>query len=209
MTLGLPVPEGRYAGKATKMAISRQVPGDAVRARARRARALACVLAASALLAGCEDRSMADLESYAAEVLARKGGQVEPLPEINPYEVYTFQATGEVDPFKPFFQEQPEAPKQVASSNGIQPDFNRIREELESTTLDSLRMVGTLEQDAQVWGIVRSPDGVIHRVQVGNYMGKNHGRIKTIGEDRIDLVEIIPDGQGGWQEREASLALVE
>ena len=152
---------------------------------------------------------MSDLESYANEVLSRPGGEVEPLPEIKPYEIYTYASSGGVDPFSRFDVEPEVQEKQQASNNGIQPDFNRIREELESATLDSLRMVGTLEQNEQRWAIVRSPDGVIHRVQVGNYLGKNHGRIQSIDESGIGLVEIIPDGLGGWQEREASLALVE
>ncbi len=167
------------------------------------------MLLAGALLGGCEQQSKSDLEAYIAEVLARKGGQVEPLPEIKPYEVYTYRSSGGIDPFAPFDIEPPEKERQQASNNGIQPDFNRIREELESNTLDSLRMVGTLEQENQRWAIVRSPDGVIHRVQVGNYLGRNHGRIQSIDENGITLVEIIPDGQGGWQERSAYLALVE
>ena len=168
-----------------------------------------CALLAGLLLSGCQDQTMTDLEGYVAEVLARPGGEVEPLPEIKPYEVYTYQSVGKTDPFSSFDVEPPEEKRQQVSNNGITPDFNRIREELENATLDSLRMVGTLEQEAQRWAIVRSPDGVIHRVQVGNYLGKNHGRIQSIDEDGIALVEIIPDGQGGWQEREASLALVE
>ena len=174
-----------------------------------RRRAAACVVLAGLLLAGCQDQSMSDLEQFVQETLAREGGQVEPLPEIKPYEVYTYQSTGERDPFAPFVVERPEEEQQASRDNGISPDFNRIREELENNPLDAMRMAGTLEQDEEQWAIVRSPDGVIHRVQVGNYLGRNHGRIQSIHEDRIALVEIIPDGQGGWQEREASLSLVE
>ena len=177
--------------------------------RAKRAAAAVCALLAATLLTGCQDRDMSDLQRFVEQVLARKGGAVEPLPEIKPYEVYTYQSQGQRDPFAPFVFEQPDAERQTARDNGISPDFNRIREELENNTLDSLRMVGILEQEEERWAIVRSPDGVIHRVQVGNYLGRNHGRIQSITEDRVALVEIIPDGQGGWQEREASLSLVE
>jgi type IV pilus assembly protein PilP len=69
-------------------------------------------------------------------------------------------------------------------------------------------MMGTLELDNELWGIVRSPDGTIHRVQVGNYLGRNHGKVVGISEESIDLNEIIQDGQGGWQERTAALALI-
>ncbi len=184
-------------------------PTTPAQATRRRAGVLVCALLAAGMLAGCEERSKADLEAYAAAVLARQGGEVEPLPEITPYEVYTYRSSDSINPFAAFDVEPPEQERRRASSNGISPNFNRVPEELESTTLDSLRMVGTLEQEDQRWAIVRSPDGVIHRVQVGNYMGRNHGRIQSIDENGVALVEIIPDGQGGWQERPAFLALAE
>ena len=133
------------------------------------------------------------------------------LPPIEPYEVYTYRSSGDVDPFEPFYKEEvpPPGGPVTASGSGLSPDFNRNREELENYALDSLRMMGTLELNSELWGIVRSPDGTIHRVQVGNYIGRNHGKIVSISEESIDLNEIIQDGQGGWQEREAALALAE
>lgn len=166
------------------------------------------VLATFVGLAACSAGSMQDLESYAQRVLARKSRQIEPLPELKPYEGYEYQSAEARDPFEPFFQQEEEATA-VASASGIKPDFNRNKEELEAYPLDSLRMVGTLTQDNTMWGIVKSPDGIVHRVQVGNYMGKNYGKITNILEDRIELAEIIPDGRGGWVENDASLALVE
>ncbi len=89
--------------------------------------------------------------------------------------------------------------------NGIQPDFNRRKEELESYALDTLRMVGILEQSGITWGLVKTKEGTIHRVKSGNYMGQNHGRIMQISEDKIEVSEIIQDGSGGYSERQASL----
>ena len=68
-------------------------------------------------------------------------------------------------------------------------------------------MSGTLGAVGAIEGLVRDPDGVVHRVHVGNYMGQNYGRITAIEEDRIDLVELVPNGTGGWMERPASIAL--
>ncbi len=170
-------------------------------------------LAALALaLTGCVEQSMGDLESYSQDVLSRKGSRIDELPPIEPYEVYTYSSSDGIDPFEPFYKEvapdQQRGDQSVVSS-GITPNFDRNREELESYSLDALRMMGTLEMDARLWGIVRSPDGTIHRVQVGNYMGRNHGKIVSISEESIDLNEIVQDARGGWQERDASLALVE
>ena len=73
----------------------------------------------------------------------------------------------------------------------------------------ALRMMGTLEKGDQFWAILRDPDSIIHRVQTGNYIGQNHGNIIEVTETNIKLLEIIPDGRGGWEERKAELALAE
>jgi len=80
---------------------------------------------------------------------------------------------------------------------------------LEAFSLDSLRMVGTLTDHEGLWGLVRTKDGTIHSVRVGNYMGQNYGRIVRILEDRIELMEIVPDKPGTWREQQATLALAE
>ena len=70
-------------------------------------------------------------------------------------------------------------------------------------------MVGTLKRDETTWALVRTKDKTIYRVKAGNYMGQNHGQITRIDENDIELTEIIPNGQGGYRERQASLALKE
>ncbi len=167
-------------------------------------------LAAAALAGGCTERSMSDLEGWVQEVLARPGGEIDPLPPIKPYEVYTYQSAGKKDPFEPFFQPEPEQIAQgEAEDSGVKPDFNRNKEELELYPLDSLRMVGTIEREGQIYGIVLTPDQTIHRVKVGNHLGQNFGKIVSIQEDRIELVEIVRDARGRWEERPAALALQE
>ena len=179
-------------------------PGRLTTTRLRLLAAVACVA-----ISGCGGGSMKDLERYVSEVLARPGGKIAPIPPLEPYVVYTYKSSDGVDPFEPFFQDIPEPSQVAAAAGGIAPDPNRNKEELEAFALDSLRMMGTLEQDETVWGIVRTPDGAIHRVQTGNYMGKNHGKIIHISEEKIELTEIVADSQGRWQERAAGLALAE
>jgi type IV pilus assembly protein PilP len=190
---------------------------------ARALRTLAAALAVCVPLVGCGGGSDADLRSYVAEVKTRPGSPIEDLPPIAPYVVYTYPCDGVVactDPFEPFFLEPPnpcatpDAPGcgPVAKGDGPSPDFDRNREELESFPLDSLRMRGTLEKGDQFWAILSDGPGanaIIHRVQVGNYIGQNHGKIIEITEDKIEVLEIIPDGRGGWEERNAELALAE
>jgi len=145
-----------------------------------------------------------DLDQYINEVKARPGGRIEPLPEITPYEVFTYiaDAQGLRSPFVP---DTPQA--SGAATGGARPDLDRSREYLESFPLDTLGMVGTLYIGEQMYGLVQTADGLIHRVVPGNYMGQNDGRITNITESEIALVEIISDGIGGYIERDAAVGL--
>jgi type IV pilus assembly protein PilP len=162
---------------------------------------LLAVVAAS--LVGC-GADMDDLDSYINEVKARPGGRIEPLPEITPYEVFTYVADAE-GKRSPFVPDTPQAAGQAAG--GASPDPDRPAEFLESFPLDTLRMVGTLDINETVYGLVQTSDGLIHRVVPGNYMGQNDGRITDITESEIVLVEIISDGIGGYIERDAAIGL--
>jgi type IV pilus assembly protein PilP len=168
-------------------------------------------------LSGCVSRDISDLENEVSEIMARPGGRIEPLPEIKPYEAYAYQS-GQVnasDPFKLFYVvNKPEITDESVVDDGLTEEMereirNRNREELEQFELDSLRMVGTIDNENNNWAIVLDPNGVVHRVSVGNYIGANIGKIVNIYEDRIDLREIVQDSNGRWEEREAALALLE
>ena len=154
-------------------------------------------------LAAC-GAGMDDLDSYINEVKARPGGRIEPLPEITPYEVFTYVADAE-GVRSPFVPDTPQAAG--AAVGGAKPDPDRPAEFLESFPLDTLRMVGTLDINETVYGLVQTSDGLIHRVIPGNYMGQNDGRITEITESEIVLVEIISDGIGGYIERDAAIGL--
>ena len=70
-------------------------------------------------------------------------------------------------------------------------------------------MVGTLKLHGRYYGLVQTNDGLVHRVLPGNHMGQADGRITTVDEGKISLIEIVPDGMGGFIERPAALALSE
>ena len=89
----------------------------------------------------------------------------------------------------------------------MRPDPDRSREYLEGFPLDTLGMVGTLYIGETMYALVRTSDGLIHRVVPGNYLGQNDGRITDISESEITLVEIISDGIGGYIERDADISL--
>jgi type IV pilus assembly protein PilP len=167
-------------------------------------RVLLPAVLAGICLTGCSG-DMDDLDRYINDIKARPGGRIDPLPEITPYEVFTYiaDAEGLRSPFVP------DAPQSSPGSadGGTSPDRDRSREYLESFPLDTLRMVGTLELGGTHFGLVQTSDGLIHRVVPGDYMGQNDGRIVEVNESEIELVEIISDGIGGYLEREAAVSL--
>ncbi len=154
-------------------------------------------------LAACGG-DMDDLDQYINEVKARPGGRIDPLPEITPYEIFTYVADAQ-GLRSPFVPDTPQAAG--PATGGTRPDPDRSREYLESFPLDTLSMVGTLYIGETMYGLVQTADGLIHRVVPGNYMGQNDGRITDISESEIALVEIISDGIGGYIERDAAVGL--
>jgi type IV pilus assembly protein PilP len=173
------------------------------------------IIPAALMLSACVSNDITDLEQWTQEVMARPGGRIEPLPEMKPYEAYAYKSAAEnkVDPFQLFYQQRQARPEDVVDT-GLTSEMemeirNRNREELEQFELDSLRMVGTLEDQEENWGIIIDPQGIVHRVRVGNYAGRNIGKIVNIFEDRIELREIIRNSQGRWEERQAAIALNE
>lgn len=158
-------------------------------------------------LVGCGgDGGFRDLEAFIVEVNARPVSKIKPLPEFVPYETYHYQSANLRSPFV-----EPDLSDASADSgdagNGISPNANRLREATELFPLDSLRMVGTLKRSGEIWVLITAPDDAIHRLREGNYLGQNHGRITHIGENGIEMTEIIPDGLGAWIESDTTMTL--
>jgi len=151
-------------------------------------------------LAACSGRD-ADLTRFIEATKREPGGRVEPLPEVKPYEAYAYADQELRSPFVP-------GGSGGANAN-LRPDSHRNREYLEQFSLDTLKMVGTLNLGTNHYGLVQTKDGRVHRVVVGEHMGTNDGKITDITAAKIALIEIIPDGLGGYIERPAALALNE
>jgi len=154
-----------------------------------------CVLAGA--LSGCTSKDD-ELDQFILDTKKEPGGRVEPLPELKPYESYAYESSGLRSPFMPGGS---------GGGPGLRPDSRRNREFLEQFSLDTLRMVGTLRLSDRTYGLVKTKDGLVHRVLPGNYMGQADGRVTEISSSKISVVEIVPDGLGGYIERPAALAL--
>ena len=170
-------------------------------------------------IAGCVSGDMSDLEKQVSKIMSKPGGRLEPLPEIKPYEAYVYESgkSGARNPFKRFYVveqslaiEESEGPVDDGLTEEMRNEIqNRNREELERFELDSIKMVGTLQNEDNHWGIVIDPDGIVHRVKTGNYIGLNIGKITSIEEEQIEVREIIKDNSGRYGERKALLPLTE
>lgn len=156
------------------------------------------------LVTACGGPEHADLQEYVKQIKDKKQGRIEPLPEVKPYETFTYVPDDLRDPFAPFIQQ---AVQESPINTDLRPDTNRKREALEQFTLDSLVFVGHLEKDGVLWGLISAPDSTVYKVREGNYIGQNYGEVQEISETQILIQEIVSDGSGGWIERKASLSL--
>jgi len=154
-----------------------------------------------------EGGGFADLDKFMADTRAKPRGHVEPLPEFKAYEAFSYSAADRRAPFEPpvdvqltMLDEEP--------VDEVEPDLDRPKEVLESFDIKELDMVGTLQgTTGDLYALIRDSSGGIHRVHTGNYMGQNYGRIIGVNQSRIELIEIVPNGRGGWVERPRSLTL--
>ncbi|WP_444892587.1 pilus assembly protein PilP [Microbulbifer sp. TRSA001] len=166
------------------------------------------IVAALLSIVGCDSNSdHSELRDRMAKVESQPKGQIEPIPTFTPYSPYIYVAAAQRSPFtRPVLESEQRI---VGRRLDIAPDLTRQRELLEGVNFDALSMVGSLSRDGQIWALVNDGDGGIHRITVGNYLGKNHGRVVNATNAQLDILEIIPDGTGGWIERPRALALEE
>lgn len=169
-----------------------------------------CLVLLIMLITGCGTANeMQDLEQFLEETRNSQRGRVEPLPQFKPFETFQYAAAQIRDPFARWQDEAAEDKRMTNNATGPKPDFDRRKELLEKFPLDALKMVGTLAKDGENWAIIRAPDSMIYRVKEGNYLGQNYGKITLLADEKIAVMELVPDGVGGWLEREAALLLVD
>lgn len=169
-------------------------------------RAVSCALLASLLLAGCGGEEFQDLRDFVKNAGADMRGKVQPPPEIKPYEPFTYDNdAGLPDPFKP---RKPDI-RTAGHGGANEPNLDRPKEELEDFPLESLKMVGYLSRKGVGEALIRSAEGKIYRVKVGNYIGLNFGQVVSVTETEVKIKEMVQDSAGDWTERESSLQLVE
>ncbi|MDJ0878491.1 MAG: pilus assembly protein PilP [Halieaceae bacterium] len=156
-------------------------------------------------LAGCASDEFNDLDQFMDEKRSRPGGVIPPIPAFKAYKAFAYSAAGLRSPFdRPI---EIREISQLQSVSTVEPDETRPKEFLEQFTFDSLAMVGTLSRAGIDWCLIRDPDGGVHRVRVGNFLGRNHGKIVEMTETYVAVIEIVSDGSEGWVERPRTIKL--
>jgi len=170
-------------------------------------RALSAMVIAVLFLFGCGGEQFSDLKQFVKESGEGLRGRVEPIPEVRQFEPFAYNAFDLADPFKP---RKTIADTRGGTGGGPRPDLNRRKEALEAFPLESLQMVGTLEQKQVRFALIKTPDANLYRVKSGNYLGQNFGVVTSISESTVTLKEVIQDSSSGsWTERTSSLQLLE
>ncbi len=158
------------------------------------------------MLTGCAGRDFSDLDAFMAEKRARPGGIIAPIPTFKAYEAFAYSATTLRSPFDRPIEVREITQLQAIST--IKPNNDRAKEFLEQFTFDSLAMVGSLERGENEWTLIRDPEGGVHRVSIGNFLGRNHGKVVEMTDAYIAVVEIVSDGtEDGWVERPRTIEL--
>jgi type IV pilus assembly protein PilP len=149
-------------------------------------------------LSSCQKKNdLEDLKAYCDALNQRPPPAIQALPQVKTLQLYHYSHPIERDPFSPYIS---------LASLAKRPDADRPKGPLENYPLSELKMMGTLTIKKQTWALIASPDRLIHAT-IGDYLGKNSGRILRITANSIDIQETIPNGHGGWQQREVTLSI--
>lgn len=154
-------------------------------------------------MTGCTDR-ISVAESEMQEIRSQGSQAIEPPPELLKIEDFTYVANGISDPF--VAQSLRNRQQKIEQAPSVKPDENRTKEPLESYELAELIYRGKVTApNGQEFGLIQTPNGMVHDVQKNNYLGKNHGRIAEITATHINLMEIVKDVDEQYVEKTTSL----
>ena len=157
-------------------------------------------------LFSCVKVNLDDLSRFVTETKAKTYPVDDSVPTLKKIDALVFT---QKETRNPFSEPQAEAiaPVENAPKSCPQPNLNRNKQALEMYSLDNLIMGGTLFVDQQIWGLVQVTNGQLYKVKSGDYLGLNNGKVLKITDNKIDLLELVADQDGCWQERITQITL--
>jgi len=158
------------------------------------------------LLAGCGDSDVREVRDWMEQVKRDTHPAVKPLPEPKDFLPYAYGARQAVDPFNPNKLLGELARVAATSNNPNQPDLQRPREQLETYPLDTMQMVGTMEKGGVRFALLQV-DRSLYQVRAGQRIGQNFGVVTHVGDDAVDIREVVQDAAGEWTGRMSKLEL--
>lgn len=164
------------------------------------------LVAAALLLAGCGDSDVKEVRDWMDQVKRDTRPAVKPLSEPKDFLPYAYGAKETVDPFSQTKLLNQLAKAAEASQDPNKPDLQRTRELLESYPLDTMRMVGTMQKGGVNYALLQI-DRSVYQVRSGQRIGQNFGIVTRVGDDAINIREVVQDAAGEWVERMAKLEL--
>jgi len=167
------------------------------------------IILASSFLMGCSDSGMEDLFEYIAKEKSKPPKAIPPIPQQKEVRNIVFNI-GLKEYRDPFSVKQIDSKAIKSKKGGVSPDSDRIKEELESFSLDALTMVGVVDLNEIKYGLIKTSNGKVHTVKKGNYMGENYGKIIDILDNKIILNELHSNEKiGEWKNLNVSILLDE
>ena len=162
-------------------------------------------------LAGCGTVGGQSVDDWMHEQQQNIKPSIKPLPEPKVFAPKAYTVIGVTDPFNN--QKLLEALRRATEEDSasvalLAPEKARRKEALEDYPLDSIAMVGYLNQKGVPVALVTN-SGLLYQVKVGNYLGQNYGRILAITDTGMTLREIVQDAAGEWIEKETNLQIQE
>lgn len=155
------------------------------------------------LLCSCMNSNVSDLQQYVHKERAKAPAKIPPLPEVKQYATYAYDDTSLRNPF-------------IAQNRGTTssiedcPQVTRANKDaLEMVPLDSLTMVGSLEQEGQRWALIKDSEGIVRRAKKGDHVGQNNGLIIAVAENDVIIEELVSDRMQGCLKRQVVLAASE
>jgi len=162
------------------------------------------------MTSGCSVNDEEKLRNWMAEQRLQVKARITPLPIPKPFQPEPYEAANLPDPFgkEKLNMVLRRSASQLESDPLLAPEIKRRKEPLEAFPLDAMTMVGSVSKQGQPMALILA-DRLLYQVRVGNYMGKNYGRVIKITESELTVREIVQDAAGEWVERPASLQLQE